>query len=214
MIYIFAGFPNSGLHAGGLQYCIETVEELAILEHDPVVQYRKEGVYAAGSDEMLYPIEYRMSEMCLRDGITWDWFPENWSFGNGVTTHKTSASPDYKTVVHGTDLDLNEFLAQHGTTRLADLELERIHVRHEGGKEYEARWLLGTCPKESHAVHLTWLITTHDLPDFVYDRIRDLIEDGAEPEQAELYVQPDEPGKYLSTFRPFTKETNAVPQHS
>ena len=54
---------------------------------------------------------------------------------------------------------------------------------------------------ENHAVHLTWLITTHRLPGFIYDRIRALIEDGAEPEQPELYVQPDEPGKYLTTFR-------------
>ena len=215
MLYIFAGFPKNNLHAGGIQYCVETVEELAILEHDPVVQYRKEGVFAAGSEEMLYPIECRMSDLCLREGITWDWFPENWSFGNGVTVHKTSASPDYKTVVHGTDLDLNEFLAQHGTTSLAELELERMHVRHEGWEKYEARWLPGTCPQEAHAVHLTWLITTHDLPDFVYDRIRALIEDGAIPEQAELYVRPDEPGKYLSTPRPFKQEDNhAIPQHS
>jgi hypothetical protein len=214
MLYVFAGFPHNGLHAGGLQHCIETVENLAILEHDPVIQYRKEGVFASGSEEMLYPIEYRMSEMCLWDGITWDWFPENWGFGNGVTVHKTTASPDYKTVVHGTDLDLNEFLGEYGTTKLSDLELERLHIRHEGWAKYEARWLPGTCPQENHAVHLTWLITTHNLPNFIYDRIRALIEEGVEPEQAGLYVQPDEPGKYLSTFRPFQKENDAVPQHS
>jgi hypothetical protein len=211
MLYIFAGRPRSRLHAGGLQYCIETVENLAILEHDPVVQYRKEGVFVDGSEEMLYPIEYRLSQRCLRDGITWDWFPENWCFGNGVTIHKTTANPEYKTVVHGTDLNLDEFLAQHGPTRLIDLELERVHVRHEGWQKYEARWLPGTCPQEGHAVHLTWLITTHNLPDFVYNRIRALVEEGATPEQAELYVQPDEPGKYLSTFRPFKKENHAVP---
>ena len=214
MLYIFAGFPRSGLHAGGLQYCVETVEELAILEHDPVVQYRKAGVFAANTDAELYPLEVVMSPMLERDGITWDWFPEHWSFGNGVTVHKTLASPDYKTVVHGTDLDLNEFLAQYGTTRLTDLELERIHVRHEGWEQYEARWLPGTCPYESHAVHLTWLITTHRLPGFVYDRIRALVEDGATPKQPELYVRPDEPGKYLSTLRPFKEEHHAVSQHS
>jgi len=214
MLYVFAGFPRSRLHAGGLQYCVETVENLAIVEHDPAVQYHKDGVFASGSEEMLYPIEYRMSQMCLRDGITWDWFPENWSFGNGVTIHKTTASPDYKTVVHGTDLNLDEFLSQHGTTRLADLELERMHIRHEGWEEYEARWLPGTCPQENHAVHLTWLITTHRLPGFAYDRIRALIEDGVEPEQPGLYVQPDEPGRYLSTFRPFKKEHHAIPQYS
>ena len=214
MLYIFAGFPKNNLHAGGLQLAIESVEMLGELEHDPAVQYRKEGVFAAGTDEELYPLEVVVSPMMERDGITWDWFPENWSFGNGVTVHKTSASPDYKTVVHGTDLDLHEFLAEHGTTRLADLELERMHVKHEGWVEYEARWLPGTCPMESHVVHLTWLITTHKLPDFAYERIRSLIEDGAEPEQAEIYICPDEPGKYLSTPRPFKEKKYAVPQHS
>ena len=184
------------------------------MEHDPAVQYRREGVFATGTDEELYPVEYRMSDLCLRDGITWDWFPENWSFGNGVTVSKTIASPEYKTVVHGTDLSLDEFLTASGPARLGALELERKHIRHEGWEKYEARWLPGTCPQENHAVHLTWLITTHRLPGFIYDRIRALIEDGVEPEQPGLYVQPDEPGKYLSTFRPFTKENYAVPQHS
>jgi hypothetical protein len=201
MLYIFAGFPKNNLHAGGIQYCIETVEELAILEHGLAVQYRKEGVFAAGTDEELYPLEYNISDLCLRDGITWDWFPENWSFGNGVTIHKTSANPDYKTVVHGTNLDLNEFLAQYGTTRLADLELERMHVKHEGWKEYEARWLPGTCPQENHVVHLTWLITDYKLPQFVYDRIRNIIEYGTEPKDLHRYSI--ESGKHFSEVRQY-----------
>ena len=201
MLYIFAGFPKNGLHAGGLQLAIESVEMLGELEHDPAVQYRKEGVFASGTDEELYPLEVVMSPMLKHDGITWDWFPENWSFGNGATVHKTSASPEFKTVVHGTDLNLEEFLAENGTTRLAELELELMHVKHEGWQEYEARWLPGTCPQESHIVHLTWLVTTHKLPDFAYARIQDLIEGNAKPEQAEIYIQPEEPGKYLSTPR-------------
>ena len=201
MLYIFAGYPKNNLHAGGLQHCIETVEMLGELEHDPAVQYRKEGVFASNSNEELYPLEVVMSPMLERDGITWDWFPENWSFGNGVTVHKTSASPEFKTVVHGTELNLEEFLAQNGTTRLAELELERMHIKHEGWEKYEARWLPGTCPQESHIVHLTWLTTAYKLPEFVYERIRSLIEDGAKPEQAEIYIQPEEPGKYLSTPR-------------
>jgi len=201
MLYIFAGFPKNNLHAGGLQLAIESVEMLGELEHDPAVQYRKEGVFATGTDEELYLVEYRMSDLCLWDGITWGWFPKNWSFGNGVTISKTSANPDFKTVVHGTELDLNEFLTEYGTTKLAELELERMHVKHEGWQEYEARWLPGTCPQESHLVHLTWLVTTHKLPDFAYARIRDLIEGNAKPEQAEIYIQPEEPGKYLSTPR-------------
>ena len=214
MLYIFAGYPKNGLHAGGLQELVENRECLALLEHDPAVQYRKEGVFAAGSDEELYPLEVVMSPNLAQDGITWGWFPENWSFGNGVTVHKTSASPDYKTVVHGTELNLDEFLAEYGTTRLAELELERMHVKYEGWEKYEARWLPGTCPMEPHAVHLTWLVTTHKLPDFAYERIRSLIEDGAEPEQAEIYIRPDEPGRYLSTPRPFKEEKHALSQHS
>ena len=214
MLYIFAGYPKNNLHAGGLQYCIESVEMLGELNHDPAVQYRKEGVFAANTDEELHPLQVVMSPMLERDGITWDWFPENWSFGNAVTVHKTSASPDYKTVVHGTELNLEEFLAENGTTRLAELELERMHVKHEGWQEYEARWLPGTCPQESHVVHITWLITTHKLPDFAYERIRSLIEDGAEPEQKEIYIRPEEPGKYLSTPRPFKEEKYAISQYS
>ena len=213
MLYIFAGFPKNGLHAGGLQLAIEGVEMLGELEHDPAVQYRKEGVFAADTDEELYPLEVVMSPSLEQGGITWDWFPENWSFGNGVTVHKTTASPQYKTVVHGTELGLDEFLAKNGSTRLAELELEQMHIKHEGWVEYESRWLPGTCPQESHAVHLAWLITTHKLPDFAYERIRALIEDGAEPKQAELYVCPGEPHKYLATPRPFKEEEYAVSQH-
>ena len=191
MLYIFAGFPHNGLHAGGLQHAIETVEELAMLEHDSTIQYLKEGVFIEGKNsEYLYPVDYRMSNNCLLDGITWDWFSENWPFGNGVTCHKTLASPEFKTVVHGTNLTLDEFLVESGSTKLADLELERMHVRHEGWEEYEARWLPGTCPQENHVVHLTWLITTHKLPEFVYERIQDLIEYGAEPKELDKYNTP------------------------
>ena len=187
---------------------------LGELEHDPAVQYRKEGVFAAGTDEELYPLEVVMSPTLERDGITWDWFEKGWLFGNGVTVHKTSASPDYKTVVRGTELNLEEFLAENGITKLAELELERMHVKHTGWQEYEARWLPGTCPREPHVVHLTWLVTTHKLPDFAYERIRSLIEDGAEPEQAEIYIRTGEPGRYISTPKVFEGKKYAVSQHS
>jgi hypothetical protein len=221
MLYIFAGFPGCekstgslSINAGGLEHCVETVENLAELEHDPAVQYRRDGVFAAGSDELLYPVEYRISDLCLRDGITWDWFPSNFSFGNGVTVHKTSASPEYKTVVHGTGLNLDEFLAEHGTTKLAQLSLERMHVKHEGWQEYETRWMPGTCPMESHVVRLTWLVTTHRVPEFAYERIRGLIEGGAEPENLDQYSA--EAGKHFSVSRkwdgkPNFGRANAVP---
>ena len=179
MIYIFAGYPKNDLHAGGLQYCVEDIECLAILKHDPVVQYRKLGVFAAGTEEMLYPIEAVLSPTLERDGITWDWFPEHFTFGNGVTVHKTIANRKNRTVQHGPEL-------------------------YERWDMYESRWLPGTCPQNNHIVHLTWLVTAHDLPDFAYQRIRSLIENGSTPERAELYERPDEPGKYLSASRIFT----------
>lgn len=206
MLLIFAGFPKCGLNAGGLQFAVEEIEQLALLEHGEAVQYRKEGVFTPGEHgELLYPVEYRMSDLCLRDGITWDWFPENWSFGNGVTIHKTLASPEYRTVVHGTDLTLDQFLALHGPTRLAGLELAREHDRHEGWEEYEARWLPGTCPRESHAVHLTWLITTHPLPEFAYERIGQLIENGAPIRDPHLYST--ELGNHFSEIRRYQRWT-------
>ena len=183
MLYIFAGFPRSNLTAGGLQHVVEDVEELAILEHDPSIQYRKEGVftptYPNDDVEMLYPIEYRLSDRCLQDGITWDWFPEHWTFGNGVTVHKTVALAQYRLVVHGTNLTLEQFLFLNGSTRPSDLRLGYEHHRHESWREYEARWLPSTCPQESHVVHLTWLVTTHRLPEFAYEDIRALVEDTA-----------------------------------
>lgn len=204
MLYIFAGYPKNGFNAGGLRYCIEEVEHLAELEHDPAIQYRKEGVFAGESDEELYPLEVVLSTSLELDGITWDWFPEKFSFGNGITVAKTSASPDYKTVVRGTDLNLDEFLSKYGTTPLAQLELERRHIRYEGWEKYEARWLPNTCPQEPHEVFLTFIITTHKLPDFIYDRIKDLIEGGAEPKNKRRYKKNRD--SYFSDTRPFTKE--------
>ena len=210
MLYIFAGFPGKEapagslqLHAGGLQYCIETVEELALLEHDPAVQYRKEGVFANETDEMLYPVEYRMSDICIRDGITWEWFPEHWSFGNGVTVHNTSANLEYRTVIHGTDLTLEEFKKQNRgkSYRPTDLILIDEPWRHEGWEKYEERWLPGTCPQENHVVHLTWLVTAHKLPEFAYQRIRELAEDGAKPKDRHRYNT--EPGNHFSEIRPW-----------
>lgn len=214
MLYVFAGFPQTGLHAGGLSYCIEEVEELAVLEHDPAIQYRKEGVFAANSDELLYPVEYRVSNLCLRDGITWNWFSDSWCFGNGVTVHKTMASPEYRTVIHGTDLTLDEYLATFGSLKAANMELRRKHEITEGWEKYEARWIPGTCPQETHVVHLTWLVTTHRLPEFAYERIRNLIEGGAAPLHPDQYSTKQ--GKHFSGIRRFDGkpshgETHALP---
>ena len=189
-LLIFAGFPRNNLNADGLQHAVETVEELAILEHDPTIQYRKEGVFikAGEAEEKLQDVEYRMSDLCLRDGITWDWFGENWSFGNGVTVHKTLASPTLKVVVHGTDMSLEELLHTRNTElALAHIALEERQISTEGWEAYEKRWLPGTCPQENHVVHLTWLVSKYPLPKFAYERLRALIEDGAEPEGRASY---------------------------
>ena len=184
MLYIFAGFPKNGLHAGGLQRCIEEVEELGELEHNPSLQWCKEGVFSFTSGdrrgEWLWNDGIHISPTLIQEGITWDWFDEGWEFGNGVTIHKTFANPEYETVVHGTNLVLDDFLRQNGITKLSDIELENRHIRHEGWEKYEKRWLPGTCPQENHIVHLTLMITTHKLPDFAYNRIRELIEGGGE----------------------------------
>ena len=184
-LFVFAGFPGKDalpgskvLHAGGLQYAVEEHMGIALLEHGSI-QYRKEGVFLVlpgGAEEQVRDIEYRMSDLCLRDGITWDWFPENWGFGNGVTIHKSIANYELKTVVHGTEDSLEEYLRGAGPTRLSDIVLERKHIWTEGWEKYEKRWLPGTCPQESHVVQLTWLVTKHRLPPFVYDAIRQLIE--------------------------------------
>ncbi len=187
-LLIFAGFPKCGLNAGGLQHCVAQVEELGLLEHDPAIQYRKEGVFVPGEhEELLYPVEHRMSDLCLRDGITWAWFPPNWAFGNGVTCHKTTADYEMKTVVHGTEDSLDEYLRHVGPSRLGDLVLEQKHIRTEGWAEYERRWLPGTCPQENHIVHLTWLVTKHGLPPFAYEAIRQLIEAPSQPVNASDY---------------------------
>jgi len=173
MLYIFAGFPRCGLNAGGLQYAIETVEGLAILEHG-AVQYRREGRFILGEDgeEWAGPYDYWMSPSLTSAGLTWRWFPENWCFGNGVTVHKTTASYAYD-------------------------QIGRI-LPTEGFIDYTARWEPGACPMEDHIVHLTWLTTAHRLPEFALDRIRALVEDGGcEIDHPEQYL----PERHLSESR-------------
>lgn len=180
MLYIFAGFPKCGLNAGGMRHLIE-VEELGLLEEDPGVSYSNDGEH-----------EYRMSDLCERDGITWRWFTEDWTFGNGVTVHKTTAEYQKHIVI------LND---------------NSLAVTVDDRSAYEARWAPGTCPQESHVVHLTWLVFQHALPDFAYGQLQSLIEGDAPLIDPELYEYRAEPGKYQSATRPliFGKERHAVP---
>jgi len=210
MLYLFAGIPGMGatsgqyLHAGGLQYCIEEVEQLGDLEHDPNIQVRKEGVFIENTDELLYDVNYNLSELLRRDGITWDWFPKEHSFGNGVTIFKFEADYDRRTVVNGTELTMNEYLETlDGPVRMGDLLMERKHIRSESWEGYEARWLLDEngktmCPQYNHIVYVTALLFTHKLPQFAYKRIKDIVEQAAIPESLDLYSYD---GEHFSTLR-------------
>lgn len=126
---------------------------------------------------------YHMSELCEKDGLRWSWFTENWAFGNGVTVHKTTA---------------------HYQKHIVIREDNSLVVVVEDRSAYEARWAPGTCPQESHVVHLTWCVFQHELPEFAYERLRGLIEDGAAPLSPELYENKAEPGKYQSATRTLT----------
>lgn len=178
-LYIFGGFPRCGLNAGGLQHAVETVESLAILEHDPAIAYVKEGVFSLGrtGGERLGPVEYWISPALERVGISWDWLPEHWGFGNGVSVHKTTALRETMLVDHRSGQSVDDLLvAGRAPADLSKLLIQRVPKRTEGWQKYERRWRPGTCPQESHIVHLTWLVTTHRIPDFALDRLRDLIE--------------------------------------
>lgn len=201
MLYIFAGFPENGLHAGGLQHCIEEVEELALLEHHSPYQVRREGVFMKTpfGEEQIGEFEAVLSDMLNYQGITEDWFPPWWTFGNGITMCKSSASPELKTVIHGTDLSEDEFLELNGPTATGNLVKERKHIRHESWRQYESRWLPGTCPQEAHVVSLTCLIINHKLPNFAYERIRKLVEEGMKPTNLQSYSS--EPGKHFLEVR-------------
>jgi len=189
-LYIFAGYPKNGLHAGGIRLFTQ-LEEIGVLEEDSAVQYRKEGVYIGG--EWSRPIEYHMSALCERDGLGWQWFPENWGFGNGVTVHKTTAEYQKHIVI---------------------LEDNTIEVKVDDRSVYEARWAEGKCPQESHVVHLTWCVFQHELPDFAYERLRAVIEDGIAPLDPEAYEAVNEPGEYKSAHRTLTfgkEKQHAIP---
>jgi len=160
MLYIFAGAPKCKLHAGGLRRFVE-IENIGLLQEDPAVQYRKEGEYIVGandSNEWIADFDCLISTNLIMTGITWDWFPENWSFGNGVTVHKT-------TVRYQDNLAVIE---NNGQVELQIVRQDR--------SAYEARWLPGTCPKESHDVLLTWLVFKHQLPGHAAARLQAAIE--------------------------------------
>ena len=196
MLYLFAGFPgqhaplgaSEHLGARGIYKLIDEVEELGIVLNNELIQFQKEGVYTPGPQgEFLYPVRYRVSDRLIEDGISWDWWPTDFSFGCGVKIFKTSASRDFETVIHGTNLSEDKYLAMYGPTRMGDLVKERRHIRHEGWIEYENRYLPGKCPVRNHEVFTTGVVTLDPLPEFAYERLRDIIERDAEPKHLHRY---------------------------
>ena len=208
-IYIFAnildGLPIGAqiLHAGGLQYCIEQVEELAVLEHDALFSARLDGVYmmTPAGEERVGEAQLHLSDRIQQAGITDNWFSEGWAFGNGVTCHKTRAKFETKLVNHECGRTLEEIIRQQGFLDFSKLRLYEAHDRTEGWQAYERRWRSGTCPQFSHYVHLTWMVVKHELSGYGYSRIQALVEEKVAPKFPEAYVCSSEPGKYLSTIR-------------
>lgn len=214
MLYILASHLGPAgsqvLNAGGIQRVIKT-EELGTLVRDPNVQITKANAGDA----------YHISDMCLALGVEWRWFPDAvvtpdepnpspFAFGNGVTRHYTEAKYDLKTVIHKTMLSEDEYLEQFGPTVVNDLIKERVHVRHEGWRQYEERWRPGTCPQYSHQMHLTFLIAKSPFSSAVYERVRKVVEEGIPPEYPELFETPGEPGRYWSEMRALTFKKEPV----
>lgn len=146
-LYIFAGHPETLLHAGGMREFVNR-ENIGILQEGNTVQYRKEGRFIVNPDN-------GMGELagCYKAFLSpnlpfdWNWFPENWSFGNGVTCHKTRVH--YKKELAVIERD-------DGGISLESIVVDRT--------AYAARWPEGQCPDYNHEIHLTWLVFEHELP--------------------------------------------------
>ena len=166
-LYVFTGFPRCGLHAGGLRRMIQ-LEEIGVLEE--VLAFEKR-------DSTCF-----VSPACIRDGVTFGWFPPGFNFGNGVSILKTIADP------------------RRGARMLQDGRL----LTAEGWAAYEARWLPGTCPREPHNYHATICLFQSPLAPSAWARLQEVIEGGAEPDDPDSYENESEPGLYKSTARPLT----------
>ena len=161
MLYVFAGFPRCNLSAAGLRQFVN-LEEIGILDESPQHQYQKEGMFIVTPTgaEWQSDVHCRLSLNCWQDFVYWRWFPENWSFGNGVTVHKTTVHYERRLIATETD------------NGRVDLRITRLDPT-----AYAERWPPGCYPRENHAVHLTWLAFEHPLPDHAYRRLREAVED-------------------------------------
>lgn len=223
---MLAGFPGKGgpddcriLHAGGLQHCIEKVEELAILEHDRSLQARKEGLFVlspTGYAEQIADLVPHLSDRLIQDGITDNWLNDNTCLGNGVCCLKSSGDYLTKEVNHACGRTREEIFLSEGTLDYSRLRMHQVHDFTEGWGRYERRWRAGTCPQYSHLVHITTMLVKHELPAFAYRRILDLVENAAQPIHPEQYSS--EQGKHFSNIRrwngkPAHRRVNALPQY-
>ena len=75
----------------------------------------------------------------------------------------------------------------YGPTNMGDLMKERRHIRHEGWIAYEKRFLPGKCPLRNHETFITGVVTVDPLPEFAYERLRDIIERDAKPKYLNRY---------------------------
>jgi len=212
MLYIFAGHPQCKLNAGGIGHCVEEVENLGDLEHDPMIHYSRSGVYAKPKDtlglgERLGDVKYRLSDRLVRDGITWDWFPHYWAFGNGATTHKTTANIETHIVDHSSGLSISDLLDTRQLLDFSKMTIQLQHKRTESWQKYESRWTPGFCPQENHQVLLTWFIVKGELEPWVYDRIERIIEDPS----ATLHDRERYQDRHFSPTRKWLGQSSVVP---
>ena len=214
MLYVFAGFPGKELppgseylNAGGLRRFVE-VENIGLLQDDGFYQFRKEGIFGitASGAERLSSVPFNFSNRCLADGIDWRWFPENYSFGNGVAMPKTTAMRETQLVDHDTDIPLSKMFRIGRVVDFGRLRIEQTYKITEGWEKYEARWIPGKCPQESHIIHLTTLCFRHELPPHAYQKLQRAIEEvGAELRSPELYR-----ADHFSTSRTWKPEEAGV----
>ena len=75
----------------------------------------------------------------------------------------------------------------------------------EGWAEYKARWRPGTCPQESHIVHLTGLVTKEPLTEYAYQDLLEVIEQGESPGERDAYED-----KHFSEIRTWNPKADAT----
>ena len=221
VVYLFATYQDltlepgvMRLNSGGLTYCIDEVEHLAELDHNPIHKYQRDGLWVGNDPEYEWArdTQYVISNRLTEVGITWDWFRPYHSFGNGVTCSKSWAGMEEKLVIHGTNLSEREYIKLHGAAAMKDLMKELKQQRTESWEKYQNRWALDangmtTCPQENHWVSITSVVTTHPVPQFAYDRIRCLVEENVDPLYRNTHYSLEPNGNHFSDFVPYHGES-------